>query len=168
MTRARDGRVEVVFQLPTHSFRATEITDGARGLKIGAALRKTDPELKEAVDLAIEQLRSKMIPDILARYGITLAQAAREAAPLSPELRGAKSTYLTQCSQCHGSDAKGTAAAANLRAFKGTEDDFLRIVQQGRSGTAMTPWKGIISENEIRNIARYIKQLSTNSDSDPQ
>lgn len=149
-------------------FRATEITDGARGLKIVAALRKTDPELKEAVDLAIEQLRSKMIPDILARYGITLAQAAREAAPLSPELRGAKSTYLTQCSQCHGSDAKGTAAAANLQAFKGTEDDFLRIVQQGRPGTAMTPWKGLISENEIRNIARYIKQLSTNSDSDPQ
>ena len=144
-------------------FRVVEINDPARHLKIGAAVRKTDQNLKEAVDLAIEQLRSKTLPDILARYGLTLAQAAREAAPLSPELRAARSTYLTQCSQCHGSDAKGSAATANLQAFKGTEDDFLRIVQNGRPGTAMTPWKGIISDEDIRNIARYIKQRSTGS-----
>ena len=89
---------------------------------------------------------------------VALAQATRDA-PLTPELRAARSTYLTQCSQCHGTDANGTAAAANLRTYKGTEDDFLRVVQQGRAGTGMTPWKGLISDEEIRNIARYIKQL---------
>jgi alcohol dehydrogenase (cytochrome c) len=56
-------------------------------------------------------------------------------------------------------DANGTPAAANLRAFKGTEDDFLRIVRNGRAGTAMTPWKGLIDDDEIRNVARYIKKL---------
>jgi cytochrome c oxidase cbb3-type subunit 3 len=95
-----------------------------------------------------------------ARAAITLAQATRDTAPLTPELRAAWSTYLTQCSQCHGTDANGTAAAANLRAFKGSEDDFLRIVRDGRAGTAMTPWKGLISDEEIRNMARYIKQLA--------
>ncbi len=148
----------------TPGFRATAINDPARDLEIGAAVRKTDPELKEAVDRAIQQLQSKELPTILARYGLTLTQAAPEATPLSPELRAARSTYLTQCSQCHGVDAKGSAAAADLQAFKGTEADFLRIVRDGRSGTGMTPWKGLIPDEDILNIARYIKRLSTNAD----
>jgi polar amino acid transport system substrate-binding protein len=145
-------------------FRATEINDPARDLKIGAGLRGSDRELKEAVDRAIQQLQSSKLPEILGRYGMTLAQPSPEATPLSPELRAARSTYLTQCSQCHGTDAKGTAAAANLRAFKGTEADFLRIVQNGRPGTGMTPWKGLISEEDIRDIARYVKHLAAGSE----
>jgi len=145
-------------------FQATGISDPQRDLEIGAAVRKTDPELKDAVDRAIQQLRSTNLPDILSRYGLVLAQASPVATPLAPELRSARSVYLTQCSQCHGVDAKGSAAAASLQAFKGTEDDFLRIVQKGRPGTGMTPWKGLISDDEIRKIARYIRQLSTAAD----
>jgi mono/diheme cytochrome c family protein len=55
----------------------------------------------------------------------------------------------------------GTAAASNLQAFKGSEADFVRTVQNGRPGTGMTPWKGLISEDDIRAIARFIKQLAT-------
>ena len=145
-------------------FRATEINDPARDLEIGAGLRRDDRGLKEAVDRAIQHLKSSKLPEILGRYGMTLAQAVPETAPLSPELRAARSTFLTQCSQCHGTDARGTAAAANLREFKGTEGDFVRIVQNGRPGTGMTPWKGIISDEEIRHIARYIKELPTDAD----
>jgi len=145
-------------------FQMTGIGDRQRDLEIGAAVRKTDTELKEAVDRAILELRSTKLPVIISRYGLDLAQAGPAAAPVNPELRSARSTYLTQCSQCHGTDAKGSPVAASLQAFKGTEDDFLRVVQKGRPGTAMTPWKGIISDDEIRNIARYLKQLSTTSD----
>jgi ABC-type amino acid transport substrate-binding protein len=141
-------------------FRATAIDDPGRALPIGAAVRKTDGELKQAVDLAIRRLQATRIPEILARYGIALAEPAPAAAPLGPNLRAARTTYLTQCSQCHGTDATGTAAAANLRAFKGSEDDFVRTVRNGRPGTAMTPWKGLISDDDIRDIARYINQLS--------
>ena len=52
-------------------------------------------------------------------------------------------------------------AAANLVAFKGSEDDFLRVVRNGRPGTGMTPWKGLIPDDDIRAIALYLKQLST-------
>ena len=140
-------------------FTVAEINDAQRELPIGAAIRSTDRDLKEAVDRAILRLQSKEVGDILARYGLVLAQATPASAPLSPELRAARSTFLTQCSQCHGTDANGTAAAASLRAFKGSEDDFLRIVENGRPGTAMTPWKGLIARDDIRAIARYIKQL---------
>ena len=143
-------------------FVATAIGDPARDLEIGAAVRKADGELKESVDRAIQQLAAATLPGILGRYGVTLAQASSPpAAPLSAELRAARSTFLTQCSQCHGTDARGTAAASNLQTFKGSEADFLRTVQNGRPGTGMTPWKGLISEDDIRAIARYIKQLAT-------
>jgi len=141
-------------------FRAVAIGDARRDLPIGAAVRETDAELKEAIDRAIQQLRSNKVADILSRYGILLAQAGPAPVPaLNPEMRAARSTYLTQCSQCHGTDANGTPVAANLRAFKGTEEDFLRIVRNGRAGTAMTPWKGLIPDEDIVNIARYIKGL---------
>jgi ABC-type amino acid transport substrate-binding protein len=146
-------------------FRATEVNDPTRDLPIGAAIRKADRHLKEAVDRVIQELQPNRLPDILSRYGITLAQSASPSAPVSPELRAARSTYLTQCSQCHGIDAKGTAAASNLEAFPGTEDDFVRLVRNGRAGTAMGPWKGIVSDDEIRDIARYIKRLSKGSGS---
>src|SRR5438034_10926462 len=95
---------------------------------------------------------------------MTHPQATPTTAPLRSQLPATRSPHLTQCSQCHGTDAKGTAAAANLRAFKGTEADFVRTVENGRPGTGMTPWKGLMSDEEIRAIARYIKQLSTDSD----
>jgi ABC-type amino acid transport substrate-binding protein len=160
-------------------FRALAITDPRRELEIGAGVRASDRELKEAVEQAIQQLRTTVLPDILSRYGIVVAQAqpptaqpalpsgaepptvsaSPPTAPLTPELRAARSTYLTQCSQCHGTDATGTPAAANLKAFKGSEDDFVRVVLNGRPGTAMTPWKGLIADEDIRNIVRYIKGL---------
>jgi ABC-type amino acid transport substrate-binding protein len=141
-------------------FVATAI-DPARDLEIGAAVRKADGELRESVDRAIRHLAAGTLPGILGRYGVIPAQASPPAAPLSAELRAARSTFLTQCSQCHGTDAKGTAAASNLQVFKGSEADFVRTVQNGRPGTGMTPWKGLISEEDIRAIARYIKQLAT-------
>ena len=142
-------------------FRAIATGDPQRDLEIVAAVRKADVELKEAVDRALQQLRSKNhLLDILSRYGLVLAQAGPSTGALSAEMRSARSTYLTQCSQCHGTDAKGTPVAANLQIFKGTEDDFLRLVRNGRPGTAMTPWRGIIADDDIRNIARYVKGLS--------
>jgi ABC-type amino acid transport substrate-binding protein len=144
-------------------FRTASVPDPSREFKIGAGLRKADRELKDAVDGAIQRLEGSTIPDILARYGVTAAPvaAAQPAQPaaLTPELRAARSTYLTQCSQCHGVDASGSPAAPNLRLFKGTEADFVNKVLNGRAGTAMIPWKGLISEDEIRNIARYVGMI---------
>ena len=147
------------FVKKTPGFRTVEISDPARDLEIGAAIRASDRELKQAVDGAIQRLGPQQLAEILGRYGVAVAQAGSGAAAPSPDLRVAESTYLTQCSQCHGVDAKGTAAAANLRTFKGSEDDFLRTVRNGRAGTGMTPWKGLIADDTIRGIARYIKQL---------
>jgi ABC-type amino acid transport substrate-binding protein len=149
------------FVTKTAGFRAVELSDPARDLPIGAGLRKADVDLETQIDEAIRRLEGTTLPMILARYGIAQASTPSGGTPLSAELRAARSTYLTQCSQCHGVDAKGTPVAANLHLFKGSEDDFLRVVRNGRPGTAMTPWKGLISDDDIRAIVRYVKQLST-------
>ena len=149
------------FVTKTAGFRSVEVSDPARDVPIGAALRTADVDLKGQVDEAIRRLQATTLPAILARYGIAPASTPSAGTPLSAELRAARSTYLTQCSQCHGVDAKGTPVAANLHAFKGSEEDFLRVVRNGRPGTAMTPWKGLISDDDIRAIVRYVKQLST-------
>lgn len=148
-------------------FRVVEVNDPGREFPIGAAVRKTDAELKAQLDRTFAQLEARTLPDILARYGIgavRTAAAAAAPAPLSQELRFARSTYLTQCSQCHGPDGKGTALpSTNLQAFKGSEDDFLRVVRNGRTGTPMVPWKGLIPDEDIRLIASYLKQLSADT-----
>lgn len=140
-------------------FRLVEIVDAARDLPIGVAVRKADVALRDELDGAIRKLETATLPAILARYGIGPEPRPTAAPALSRELRLARSTFLTQCSQCHGVDAKGTPVAANLRGFKGSEEDFLRIVRNGRPGTAMTPWKGLIDDDDIRAIARYVKHL---------
>lgn len=141
-------------------FRLVEVVDPARDVPIGAAMRKVDLALKDELDGALRKLETSTLPAILARYGIGPAPQPAASPALSTELRLARSTFLTQCSQCHGVDAKGTPVAANLQAFKGSEDDFLRIVRNGRPGTAMTPWKGLIDDDDIRAIARYLKHLA--------
>jgi polar amino acid transport system substrate-binding protein len=171
------------FSKQNAGFRVVPIRDAAREFPIGVGVRKADRNLKDAIDGAIQRLQGSTIPAILARYGLTptvaaaaspapavaAASAAGEGgaastpAPLTAELRAARSTYLTQCSQCHGVDAKGSAAAPSLQPFKGTEADFVRkVLTGGRPGTAMIPWKGLISEDEIRNIARYVEMIGTN------
>jgi ABC-type amino acid transport substrate-binding protein len=162
------------FVKTTPGFRAIELTDARRDVPIGVAVRKTDTALRDQIDAALGELQPTALGEVLARYGLRPAPAPRlaqapspeqpspaQAAPaLSAELREARSTYLTQCSQCHGTDGKGSPLAANLQAFKGSEDDFLRVVRNGRAGTAMVPWKGLISDEDIRGIARYIRLLA--------
>lgn len=173
------------FSKQNAGYRVVPIHDAAREFPIGVGLRKADRDLKEAIDGAIQRLQGSTIPAILARYGLAPtvevaaspapasaaapasstgeSSAASTPAPLTPELRAARSTYLTQCSQCHGVDAKGSAAAPSLQPFKGTESDFVRkVLTGGRPGTAMIPWKGLISEDEARNIARYVETIGTN------
>jgi ABC-type amino acid transport substrate-binding protein len=151
------------FVTKTAGFRTVEISDPARDLPIGAAVRKADVALRDQLDEAIRAAQATTLPAILGRYGLDQAPPAPPGSSPNAELRAARSTYLTQCSQCHGVDAKGTPAAANLQAFKGSEDDFVRVVRNGRPGTAMTPWKGLITDDDIRAIARYLKQLSTDA-----
>ena len=81
-----------------------------------------------------------------------------------------KMTYQTFCTPCHGTQGKGDGPAgkmltpppANLtgNSTKGKSDkELLTIIQNGKPGTAMPPWKQSLSSQQIQDVLTYIRGL---------
>lgn len=73
--------------------------------------------------------------------------------------------FLTYCSQCHGSDAKGARGFPNLTdddwLFGGSPEQIKESIQKGRD--AMMPAKGVkpdLNGDQIRDLASYVRSLS--------
>ncbi len=73
--------------------------------------------------------------------------------------------FLTYCSQCHGSDAKGAIGFPNLTdsdwLFGGTPEQIKETLLKGRD--AMMPAKGVkpdLNGDQIKDIAGYARSLS--------
>jgi cytochrome c oxidase cbb3-type subunit 3 len=73
--------------------------------------------------------------------------------------------FLTYCSQCHGSDAKGARGFPNLTdndwLFGGTPEQIKESITKGRD--AMMPAKGVkpdLNGDQIRDLASYVRSLS--------
>jgi cytochrome c oxidase cbb3-type subunit 3 len=73
--------------------------------------------------------------------------------------------FLTYCSQCHGSDAKGAIGFPNLTdsdwLFGGTPEQIKETLLKGRD--AMMPAKGVkpdLNGDQIKDIAGYVRSLS--------
>ena len=79
--------------------------------------------------------------------------------------------YLERCSACHGEhgDGNGPAAAAldprpqNFRdaAFwkNRTTAQLKQVVRQGKPGTLMAPFEGVLSDEEIDAVVAYLAQF---------
>lgn len=93
---------------------------------------------------------------------ITAPVAATDAAK-------GKATYETRCSPCHGVEGggDGPAAAAIVpkpRNFRDpqfwtgrTAVQLRLVVKQGRPGTLMAPFEGVLSNDEIDDVVAYIQ-----------
>lgn len=73
--------------------------------------------------------------------------------------------FLTYCSQCHGSDAKGGKGYPNLTdndwLFGGSPDQIKESITKGRE--AMMPAKGVkpdLNGDQIKDLAHYTRSLS--------
>jgi cytochrome c oxidase cbb3-type subunit 3 len=73
--------------------------------------------------------------------------------------------FLTYCSQCHGSDAKGAKGFPNLTdndwLFGGTPEQIAESISKGRD--AMMPAKGLkpdLDGDQIKDLANYVRSLS--------
>ncbi len=77
--------------------------------------------------------------------------------------------YQNNCEPCHGPQGHGDGPAGaalqpppkNLTQLsKAAGDDYLFWrISTGRPGTAMPPWKGILSEEQIWQVISYIRTL---------
>ena|SRR2546425_1494067 len=54
----------------------------------------------------------------------------------------------------------GTRIAPSLQAFKGTDEQFIGAVLDGRQGTAMAPYRSVFSPEVARKIREYVRALA--------
>lgn len=96
------------------------------------------------------------------------AQAQRSASNVYE--RG-KAIYEQKCAVCHGQDGRADTAVGRLliphpRNFadpvemaRVTVDRMYTAIKSGRPGTAMAPWREILTETEIGDVIDYIRTL---------
>ncbi len=103
--------------------------------------------------LTEEQIRSVL------EYVRALAPSIEVSAGAPPEEQ-ARQIFSQVCVTCHGREGSGTRIAPSLQAFRGTDDEFVKAVLDGRPGTAMAPFKSIISVGVARKIRDYVRDLA--------
>ena len=72
--------------------------------------------------------------------------------------------FMNNCSQCHGSDAKGSRGFPNLRdhdwLYGGSPEKILETITNGRNGM-MPPAAAMVgSVDDVKNVANYVLSLS--------
>lgn len=103
------------------------------------------------------------------RYGpIFEAYAARSIEDLATDqeaLKVGQRLFLQNCSQCHGSDARGTTGFPNLAdndwLYGGSPEDIKHSLIFGRKANGMMPWKAALGgEQGVKDMAAYVLSLS--------
>jgi len=92
----------------------------------------------------------------------TAAVADATADPARVE--AGRKLYKQACYKCHGENGISGGIVPDVRKFKDKGDDaeFLKLVRDGRAGTAMPPWKEILNDDEIMEIIAYVRSLPVN------
>ena len=114
-----------------------------------------------------------------ASYDKEVADANKELAPLyaqfdgkpTEELAGnaqamaiGERLFMNNCSQCHGSDARGSKGFPNLAdgdwLHGGTPDKIVETLTKGRNGNMPVMAAAVGSPEDVKNVANYVLSLS--------
>jgi len=75
----------------------------------------------------------------------------------SSSVDGAK-IYKVNCTLCHGMDGKlGVNGSKDITASPMTKDERIQLIKNGKN--TMTPFKSLLSEEEIEAVAEYTFEL---------
>ncbi|MCL5041069.1 MAG: cytochrome-c oxidase, cbb3-type subunit III [Gammaproteobacteria bacterium] len=107
----------------------------------------------------VERAEARFAP-IFARF----ADMPVEEVAQDPEaLRIGQRLFATNCSVCHGSDARGSFGFPNLTdddwIWGGSADQIRTTLERGRQA-AMPAWQQVLGDDGIRNTAAYVRHLS--------
>ncbi len=114
-----------------------------------------------------------------ARYEQEVADANKELAPLYAQFDGkptedlagnaqamaiGERLFMNNCSQCHGSDARGSKGFPNLAdgdwLHGGTPDKIVETLTKGRNGNMPVMAAAVGSPDDVKNVANYVLSLS--------
>ena len=113
-----------------------------------------EKEMAEA-KIAVEEYK-KTAPDLMDKEKVTLLTDAAD-------LAAGKAIFETNCVACHRADAGG-AIGPNLTDNQwilggGIKNVFNTIMEGGRAGKGMVPWKEIIKPSDIQKVSSYVLSL---------
>jgi mono/diheme cytochrome c family protein len=107
--------------------------------------------------------------------GFTPAKAAAEerdgpgSVPLGPadtqapvELQPGSRVFNGICVHCHGAGGAGTPQARPLNVsgvYGDTPEQIAEVIRTGIQGTAMQPFKGALTDEQISGVAKYVAWL---------
>ncbi|MDN3651220.1 cytochrome-c oxidase, cbb3-type subunit III [Thalassotalea ponticola] len=103
------------------------------------------------------------------RFGPIFAQFASQDIKALAEneeaLKIGQRLFLQNCSQCHGSDAKGTTGFPNLTdndwLYGGSPEDIEHALLYGRKAQGMIAWKTMLGgEQGVKEVAAYVMSLN--------
>jgi mono/diheme cytochrome c family protein len=109
-------------------------------------------------------LRLKL--SIIVAFAAVFAYGCFDAGPKRYVIRSSKSyeasVFRQQCAICHGSEGEGRSLddgkiVPNLREGelkKKSEDEIYKQISEG--GNGMTPFRGILSERELRMMTAFV------------
>ncbi len=87
--------------------------------------------------------------------GLLLSVSSARADDAAMIAAGA-ATFNNYCATCHGNDLQSSGQTFDLRKLRATERNrFQNSVTNGKN--QMPPWKGVLSEDEIEGLWRYIR-----------
>ena len=87
--------------------------------------------------------------------GSTVAEEGNTEGPIS----GGAALYKKYCTLCHGADGKkGFNGAKDLTASILLVEERVILIREGKG--LMTPYKGLLSEEEIRAVAEFSLTLT--------
>jgi cytochrome c oxidase cbb3-type subunit III len=107
-----------------------------------------------------EKARAAMAP-VYAKYtSMKPEELARDASAMGIGQR----LFLNNCSQCHGSDARGSKGFPNLTdqdwLGAGTPEYIAKVINEGRTGMMPAMAAAVGSSDDVRNLANYVLSLS--------
>lgn len=108
----------------------------------------------------VEEANEKLAP-LYARFE---AMPIEQIAADRPAMAIGDRLFINNCSQCHGSDARGSKGFPNLTdrdwIHGGKPDDIIQTLQHGRNGNMPPMAAAVGSAEDVRNVAQYVLSLS--------
>lgn len=118
-------------------------------------LRAVGEDQKKVAN-AVEKLSSQFAA---LESKVTPSKAAPSPTSAAEQFKPVVKLYQDACSGCHGPQRQGATGPALIpQRIGGVGDEFIKtILLNGRPGTAMPPWKGVITDSQISDLISYIK-----------
>jgi alcohol dehydrogenase (cytochrome c) len=77
------------------------------------------------------------------------------------DVAAGQQVFANNCSVCHGANGTGGNGGPDLTSIPSASDPATVIKQVTNGGAAMPPFKGVLSDQDIQNVAAYVTQKIT-------